>query len=224
MSDAGEGGVGGVDEGEASEGDATHAAGTDGAGRSGTDREQIAKLIDGTLPWSELRNDVLPDPKDPQRFETTRAILEERVDWDEPILVPLNEKLYVVGTDGGRAVKCECSHEFCPADENWKESARVRVREDEEEVGEIYPEGMGQNPDWTFQLREWFCPGCFTQLDVDAVPAGYPVLHAFEPDIDAFYEEWLGRPAPDREGGVETDGGRDVESEVDGREGTEGAR
>lgn len=163
-----------------------------------TDPQQIEKLIDGELGWDELRNDVLPDPKDKNRFEVTREILQERVEWDEPILVPLKDHLYVVGTDEGRKIRCDCGHEFCSAGENWKKHARVRVREDEEEHREIYPRYQTPHPDWTFQLREWFCPGCFAQLDVDAVPAGYPVLRNFEPDIDTFYEEWLDKKAPDR--------------------------
>jgi len=30
------------------------------------------------------------------------------------------------------------------------------------------------------------------------VPAAYPVLRNFEPDIDTFYEDWLGKKTPDR--------------------------
>lgn len=163
-----------------------------------TDREQIEKLIDGDLPWEELRNDVLPDPKDPDRFEVTREILQERVEFDDPILVPLNDHLHAVGTDDGRKVVAECGRELCDLGDNWKTACRVRVREDEDEMRELYPEGMGANPDWDFQLREWFCPGCFALVDVDAVPVGYPVYVPFEPDVDAFYEEWQGEPAPDR--------------------------
>ncbi|MUV85794.1 acetone carboxylase subunit gamma [Natronomonas sp. CBA1123] len=163
-----------------------------------TDRQQVEKLIDGELGWEELRNDVLPDPKDDQRFEVTRRLLQEDVEWDDPILLPLNDHLYVVGSEQGRIVKCDCGHEFCGVEKNWKEHARVRVREDEDDHREIYPEYQTPHPDWTFQLREWFCPGCFAQLDVDAVPAGYPVLQNFEPDIDTFYEEWLGEKAPDK--------------------------
>jgi acetone carboxylase gamma subunit len=165
---------------------------------SETDRQQIEKLIDGELPWEELRNDVLPDPKDPERFEVTRELLQARVDWEEPILVPVNDHLYVVGGEAGRVIKCDCGHEFCDADANWKEHARVRVREDEAEHREVYPEYQTPHPDWTFQLREWFCPDCFAQLEVDAVPACYPVRRGFEPDVDAFYEEWLGTEPPDR--------------------------
>lgn len=165
---------------------------------SETDRQQVEKLIDGELGWDELRNDVLPDPKDSQRFEVTRQLLQEDVEWDNPILVPINDHLYAVGSEDGRIIKCDCGHEFCDIDENWKESARIRVREDEAEHREIYPEYQTPHPDWDFQLREWFCPGCFAQLDVDAVPAGYPVIKNFEPAIDVFYEEWLGETPPDR--------------------------
>lgn len=28
----------------------------------------------------------------------------------------------------------------------------------------------------------------------EAVPPGYPVIHSFQPDLEAFYEKWLGRP------------------------------
>ena len=165
---------------------------------SETDGRQVAQLIDGEIGWSELRNDVLPDPKDGERFEVTRRLLEERVDFEEPILLPLSDHLYAVGSDRGRIVKCDCGHEFCLLEENWKHHARVRVREDEGEHREIYPEYQTPHPDWDFQLREWFCPGCYAQLKVDAVPAGYPVRRGFEPDLDTFYEEWLGEPAPDR--------------------------
>ena len=166
---------------------------------STTDRTQIEKLIDGDLGWEELRNDVLPDPKDSNRFEVTREILQERVEWNEPILVPLNDHLFVVGSDDGRIVKAECGHEFGSADDNWKQACQIRVRETESEMRELYPEWMTPDPDWTFQLREFFCPGCYTLLDVDAVPAGYPVIKPFDPDIDAFYEGWIGEPAPDNE-------------------------
>lgn len=165
------------------------------------DEQRVRQLIDGKLSWDELRNEILPDPKDPRRFEKVLRVLQERLDWDDPILVPLNDHLCVVGTEDGRMIRAHCGETLCSAGENWKTSCRVRVREDEEELNEIYPEYMSVAPDWSFQLREWFCPNCFELIDVDAVPAGYPVIKPFEPDIDTFYEEWLGRPAPDRTDG-----------------------
>ena len=164
-----------------------------------TDKTQIEKLIDGSLSWEELRNDVLPDPKDPNRFEVTREVLQERVEFDEEILVPMNDHLFAVAADGDRIVKAECGHEFGPVTENWKQRCEIRTKETEDEMRELYPEDMTPDPDWQFQLREFFCPGCYTLVDVDAVPSGYPVLKPFDPDIDTFYEEWLGKKAPDRE-------------------------
>jgi acetone carboxylase gamma subunit len=164
-----------------------------------TDKDQIEKLIDGTLPWPELRDDVLPDPKDMERFETTIEVLQERVDWDDIILVPLNDHLLVVAGDDGRTVKAECGRYLCDADENWKLDCEIRVREDQSETAELYPELMTPDSSWTFQIREYFCPGCYALLDVEAVPAGYPIIQKFEPDIDTFYEEWYGEPAPDRQ-------------------------
>lgn len=161
-------------------------------------KHQIEKLIDGSLSWQELRNDVLPDPKDDQRFEVTRQVLQENVDWEDTILVPLNDHLYVVGTEDGRRIKAECGHELCDADENWKMHCEIRVRESPDELQEIYTDWMSPDEDWAFQLREYFCPNCYEQLDVEAVPAGYPILQKFEPDIDAFYEKWTDKPAPDK--------------------------
>ncbi|MHB8896892.1 MAG: acetone carboxylase subunit gamma, partial [Candidatus Geothermincolia bacterium] len=34
---------------------------------------------------------------------------------------------------------------------------------------------------------------CVTQLEVEAVPPGYPVIFDFQPDLDTFYREWLGK-------------------------------
>jgi N-methylhydantoinase A/oxoprolinase/acetone carboxylase beta subunit len=35
-----------------------------------------------------------------------------------------------------------------------------------------------------------------TLLEVEAVPPGYPVIHDFVPDLEGFYEQWLGRELP----------------------------
>jgi acetone carboxylase gamma subunit len=169
------------------------------------DKARVESLIDGQLSWNELRNDVLTDPKDPDRFAKTRDVLQKRVDWDDPILVPLNDHLYVVGTDEGRVIRGECGRDFCDADENWKHSCDVFVREDADEFEELYEPYMHVDPDWAFELREWYCPECSQLIDVDGVPVGYPVIREFEPDIDIFYEEWQGRPAPDREEGQAAD-------------------
>ena len=92
-------------------------------------------------------------------------------------------------------IKCDCGHEFCDYRENWKLEALVNVRGTEESLREIYPEKMHGDPRWNV-LREYICPACLTLLEVEAVPPGYPVLHDFVPDLEGFYEDWLGRPLP----------------------------
>lgn len=162
------------------------------------DKKTLEKMIDGELPWGQLE-EIISGEKDPNRFEKMMEILEERTEWDEKIILPLQEHLYIVAKDGERIVKCDCGHEFGDYRENWKKKSQVRVRDTKEELQELYPEYMASDPDW-MEIREYYCPGCFTLLDTEAVPPGYPSIFNFLPDIDTFYEEWLGRPAPDKEG------------------------
>ena len=157
-------------------------------------KDVIRDLIDGKLPWQTTKP-IMSDFKDEERFEIYLEILQERVPWKERILLPIGEHLYIVQKGQERIVKCDCGYEFAPYTENWKLEALVYVRDSEEELGEIYPEKMRGDPAWNV-LREYFCPGCKTLLEVEAVPTGYPVIHDFVPDLEGFYEYWLGRPLP----------------------------
>lgn len=159
-------------------------------------RKTLERLINGELPWEQLRQIIAGD-KDPYRFEQLLEILQERVPWEEQILLPLQECLYIVVKNGQRIVKCECGHEFGSYLENWKKKSRIRVRKTAAELEELYPQNMTSDPEWV-QLREFFCPGCFTMLDVESVPPGYPVIFNFLPDIDAFYQKWLRQEPPDK--------------------------
>jgi len=161
-------------------------------------RETLERLLDGNISDHELREEILPDPKDPDRFVNVQNVLQDRVDWDNPILVPVNDHIFAVGSDEGRIFKGECGHEFCGLEENWKLHTQVRTREDLDEFTELYPDDLTPDPDWQYQIREYFCRECYELLEVEAVPRGYPIMQKFEPDIDAFYEEWLDRPAPDQ--------------------------
>jgi acetone carboxylase, gamma subunit len=136
-------------------------------------------------------------------------VLQERVPWDERIVLPFGEHLYITVPSAGKpadgsaegpggssyVVKCDCGFEFCDYRENWKLEALINVRGTVEELQEIYPEKMHGDPDWNV-LREFFCPGCKALLEVEAVPPGYPLVHDFVPDLEGFYEGWLGRPLP----------------------------
>lgn len=156
------------------------------------DRDTLEKLLDGRLPWHEVRH-MQSSFKDPDRFDRYVEILQERVPWDEKILLPLQPHLFIVEKPGaGRVVKCDCGHEFGDYRENWKLGALIYVRDSEESMQEIYPPLMHANPAWIV-LREYYCPGCKTQLEVEVVPPGYPVVFDFQPDLETFYREWLGR-------------------------------
>jgi len=159
------------------------------------DRRTIEELIDGTISFPKLK-EMLSSFKDPGRFDTYVSILQERVPWDDKILLPYGEHLYVVlKKDGSRVIKCDCGHEFGDYRQNWKLNALVYVRDDEQKMTELYPKLLAPDPQWQV-IREYYCPNCATQLEVEAVTPWYPVIHDYEPDIDAFYEQWLGRPVP----------------------------
>ena len=160
------------------------------------DKRTLERMLEGDLPWEQLKL-IIGSQKDPNRFDMIIEILQERVKWKEKILLPLHEHLYIVAKDGERNVKCDCGFEFGDYKINWKNKCRVRVRDSVEDIEELYHKDMGSDPKWE-ELREYFCPGCFTLLDVEAVPPGYPTIFNFLPEIDTFYEKWLGRKAPDR--------------------------
>lgn len=171
-------------------------------------REIIDDLVNERLDWDQLR-DMMSSFKDADRFQQYQEIRQEQADWDDPIVLPYAEHLSIVAkaseettntpTGDRWVIQCDCGHEFCDYDENWKLHALINVRDTEEEFNELYPDPMYANPDWQ-ELREYFCPGCKTQLEVEAMMPWYPPVHAFEPDIEAFYNEWINQPIPTAEG------------------------
>jgi len=159
------------------------------------DKKTIEELIDGTIDFYKLK-EMLSSFKDPERFDTYLGILQERVTWEDRILLPAGLHLYIVQKENGdRIVKCDCGHEFCDYRDNWKLHALIYVRDTKEKLEELYPKLLAPDPDWQV-IREYYCPSCGVQLEVENVTPWYPVIKDFEPDIDAFYEEWLGRPVP----------------------------
>ncbi|MGH2990329.1 MAG: acetone carboxylase subunit gamma [Solirubrobacterales bacterium] len=168
------------------------------------DSETLRDLVDERLPRSQVRA-IQSSYKDPDRFDQYVELLQERVGWDERIVLPFGEHLYIIAAGdrespaGGAGpaetqylIKCDCGHEFCDYRENWKLEALINVRDSDASLREIYPEKMAGDPEWN-HLREYFCPGCKALLEVEAVPPGYPVIHDFLPDLEGFYSEWLGR-------------------------------
>ena len=131
--------------------------------------------------------------KDPNRFDKMIEIFQDRVPWEERILLPYSPYLFIVQKeDDSRVMKCRCGFEFGDYRVNWKMQALIYLRDSDEKLQEIYPPLMHTDPGFTV-LREYYCPGCKTQLEVEVAPPGYPIIFDFEPDLDVFYREWLGR-------------------------------
>jgi acetone carboxylase, gamma subunit len=158
------------------------------------DDDTLRDLVDEKLPRARVRA-IQSAYKDPGRFDQYVALLQSRVPYDEPIVLPFGEHLNIVSKGGEYVIKCDCGQELGDYRENWKLESLMRVRETEEELRELYPDKMAGDPRWN-HLREFFCPGCKTLLEVDVAPPGYPISHDFLPDLEGFYEEWLGRELP----------------------------
>jgi acetone carboxylase gamma subunit len=158
---------------------------------------ELERLIDGDLPWTRVQ-EIMKSPKDADRFEKWVQIAQSRVSWPERILLPLTPHLFIVEKPGERVVKCTCGHEFGDYRVNWKLSSLVHVRESEEALGAIYRGSEMPDPSWV-QVREYYCPGCGNQLEVEAVPRGCPPDFEFLPDLDTFYGEWLGKPLANKQ-------------------------
>jgi acetone carboxylase gamma subunit len=160
------------------------------------ERETLEAMLDERLSRREVKV-IQSGYKDPDRFDKWVSILSERVEWDDPIVLPLGEALYVVRrrSDGELVVRSEAGHDFCRFDENWKMHAVVFVRDSDELLGEVYPKMAHCDPEW-MELREFYCPGSGRLLEVEAVTPGYPVVHDFLPDVEGFYRGWLGRELP----------------------------
>jgi acetone carboxylase gamma subunit len=156
------------------------------------DASEIERMVDGKLPWPRVQ-EIMKDAKDPDRFEKWIAILQRRVPWKERILLPLTPNLFIVEKGRERIVKCRCGQELGDYRANWKLYASIYVRDTEEKLAEIYKGRELPDPTW-IQLREYSCPGCGSQLEVEAVPRGAPPDFELLPDLDTFYRDWLGRP------------------------------
>lgn len=152
--------------------------------------EIISKLVEGSLEPDALL-EMQRAPKDEDRFERVLAAEQKRVPWKEKILLCLQEHLYIVEKDGEKIVKCTCGQEFGDYRRNWKESALVYARDTEEKLEEIYRGPRKPDPNWAI-IREFYCPGCGTQLEVETVMPHYPFVFNFLPDFEAWEQRRKG--------------------------------
>jgi len=105
--------------------------------------------------------------------------LQQKLKWLEQIILKLQEHLYIVKKGDKKIVKCDCGYEFGDYKTNWKYNALVYDRDPKE----IYPGITGHDSEWCV-YREFYCPGCSTQLEVEAVPHGMPFIFSTELELD----------------------------------------
>jgi len=161
-------------------------------------KDNLKQLVEGKLPWEEAKKAMRLNPKDQDRFFKYIEILQEKVPWNDKILVRISDHLFIVAKEGGgRITKCDCGHEFGDYRTNWKLSCRIYVRKTDEEIGEVVTVPEARQRTDQVELREFYCPGCYALLATEVVPPGYPPIYEMFPDLDSFYREWLGQPLPD---------------------------
>jgi len=159
-------------------------------------KDQLGDLLDEKLSRRAVKT-IQSDIKDPDRFDKWVELLQERVDYDDPIVLPYGEGLNIVrrAEDGELVIRTDAGADLCRWDENWKMHAPLFVRDSDELYRELYPELGHPEGDWQ-ELREYYCPKSGRLLETEAVPPGYPVVHEYLPDIAGFYAGWLGREMP----------------------------
>jgi acetone carboxylase gamma subunit len=160
------------------------------------DDNTLRRLVLGESDHEEVRALVRAKDMDPRRLQRYNAILQERVPWDDPILLRISEHLFIVRSAEGRVVRCDCGHEFGDYRVNWKLGCNIFVRDSRESMREVFNADVGPNPDF-FEVREFTCPSCASQLGVEIVPPGYPILFELLPDLDTLYGDWAGEPLED---------------------------
>jgi acetone carboxylase gamma subunit len=164
----------------------------------GFSKENFQRLIDGKLPWEEVKKVIRLSPKDADRFKNYIELLQKSVPWTDRILLRISDHLYIVMKEGGeRIVKCDCGHELGDYRMNWKFSCRVYARKTDEEMAEVITIPEARHNTDLVEMREFYCPGCYALLGVEVVPEGYPPIFEMFPDLDSFYRDWLSDPLPD---------------------------
>jgi acetone carboxylase gamma subunit len=98
-------------------------------------KEVINDLVNGTLPWPQTRR-IMSAYKDHDRFFKYLAVLQDRVAWSDPILLPVGDRLFICDSAEGRVARCECGYSFGDYRRNWKLNAVINVRDTEESLRE----------------------------------------------------------------------------------------
>ncbi len=114
-----------------------------------------------------------------------RELLKAEEQWVEKDVQPLGKvtikktllpvTLYLniaEANDGKKVVVCsKCGFAYCSDEENWKKFSLINERK----PADLRPEDSAHDADWCI-YREFYCPGCGTQIEVEACPPGAPLM------------------------------------------------
>ena len=88
-------------------------------GEEVANKEKIKDMVEGRLPWKEVKDIIRLKPKDQDRFWKYLEVLQEKVSWNDQILIRISDHLFVVAKGKGeRVVKCDCGQEFVHSGED----------------------------------------------------------------------------------------------------------
>ena len=86
----------------------------------------VRQLVDGKIDDDNAERLLKLPRKDIGRFLQYNQVLQERVAWNDRILIRLSDKLYVVSKPGGkRETQCECGYSFGDYRQNWKLKSKI---------------------------------------------------------------------------------------------------
>jgi acetone carboxylase gamma subunit len=69
----------------------------------------------------------------------------------------------------------KCNFGYCKSNENFKLYCLIYERDPKE----IHPGKLGPDPEWTV-YREFYCPSCGTQVEVEVTPPGTPIFNPYD--------------------------------------------
>jgi N-methylhydantoinase B/oxoprolinase/acetone carboxylase alpha subunit len=135
--------------------------------------EPVLKFFDEMIKFSEgFRSELA--------FEEAFAASEPKP-VEKPVVgkeeIPLTPYVKIAkGEKGGKVATCvQCGYAYCDAHENFKLYCLIYDRD----PAEIYPGSWAPKKDWMI-FREFYCPGCGAQVEVEGTGVGTPIIHSVE--------------------------------------------
>ena len=89
-------------------------------------------------------------------------------------IAQLTPYVKIVLDDNGEklSICTQCGYVFGKAEDNFKLGCLLFERD----PIDIQPEEIAPKKDW-MMYREFYCPGCGAQIEVEAAPPGVPILY-----------------------------------------------